>query len=128
MAKYSFTEESLGGYKQHYSESGLMSKLTNMALKAGSKVVWNVLLLYYVLKSPGVSARDRTIIISALGYFILPLDLLPDVIPVVGFSDDLAALAFAIKAVYDNITPAVRAQAEAKMRQWFSSFRPNDYQ
>lgn len=128
MAKYSFTEESLGGYKQHYSESGLMSKLTNMALKAGSKVVWNVLLLYYVLKSPGVSARDRAIIISALGYFILPIDLLPDVIPGVGFTDDLAALAFAIKAVYDNITPFVRAQAEAKMRQWFPSFRPNDYQ
>lgn len=128
MAKYSFTEESLGGYKQHYSESGLMSKLTNMALKAGSKVVWNVLLLYYVLKSPGVSARDRAIIISALGYFILPIDLLPDVIPGVGFTDDLAALAFAIKAVYDNITPVVRSQAEAKMRQWFPSFRPNDYQ
>ena len=105
-----------------------MSKLTNMALKAGSKVVWNVLLLYYVLKSPGVSARDRAIIISALGYFILPIDLLPDVIPGVGFTDDLAALAFAIKAVYDNITPVVRAQAEAKMRQWFPSFRPNDYQ
>ena len=128
MAKSSFTEESLGGYKQHYSESGLMSKLTNMALKAGSKVVWNVLLLYYVLKSPGVSARDRAIIISALGYFILPIDLLPDVIPGVGFTDDLAALAFAIKAVYDNITPVVRAQAEAKMRQWFPPFRPNDYQ
>ena len=124
MADYNFNEDSLRGYGKHYSDSGLMSKIKNVAKKAGQKVIYYALLAYYVLKDPHTSARDRTIIISALGYFILPIDIVPDFIPVVGFSDDLAALAWALKAVYDNITPEIRYKAQTKLRQWFPSVSP----
>lgn len=56
---------------------------------------------------------------SALGYFILPVDLVPDFIPVVGFTDDLAALIACYVKVSQNVTPEIRSKADVKMREWF---------
>ena len=83
-----------------------------------------VLLLHYVLKSPDVPLEDKAKIYGALGYFILPIDLIPDFIPAVGYSDDVAALAFALHAVWKNVTPEIKEQAQRKLREWFGSFDP----
>ena len=107
-------------YQKNYSESGLWKKIGEVAKKAGSNVIYLALVLYYVLKSPDVSVGNKSIIIGALGYFILPLDLIPDVIPIMGFTDDLAALTLAYKAVKASVTPRVEAQAKQKLSQWFS--------
>lgn len=106
-------------YKRHYSESSFWKKLSSVAVKAGSKVVWAALVLYYELTDPKVSLRDKGIILGALGYFILPLDLIPDFIPALGFTDDLGALLAAYRAVSSNITPEVRAAASEKLASWF---------
>ena len=111
--------ENLEGYKSHYSESKLMDKICKFASAAGQKVVYAALLCFYVLKSDEVPLSEKAKIYGALGYFILPIDLIPDVIPVVGFSDDLAALLFALKSVKDNITPAISRQAKDKLCNWF---------
>ena len=55
-----------------------------------------------------------------MGYFILPLDLLPDLIPVLGFTDDLAAILACIRSVKANITPAIRQKAAQKLADWFT--------
>ena len=92
--------------------------------KAGQKLVYAALLLYYVLKSPVVTKGDKTKIVGALGYFILPLDILPDFIPVVGFTDDLSAILLALHAVWKNITPEIKAMAAAKASELFGEFDP----
>jgi uncharacterized membrane protein YkvA (DUF1232 family) len=86
---------------------------------AGAKVMYAVLLLYYVLQSPTISKADKGKIYGALGYFILPTDLVVDFLPIVGYSDDLAALMIALHAVASNITPEVKTQAKAKLSKWF---------
>lgn len=106
-------------YKKHYSESGLFSKIGNVCRKAGIKAIYYVLLLYYVLIDENTTLKDKSVILGALGYFILPLDLLPDFIPVAGFSDDIAALAACLHTVKANITPAVRKKAVQKLYDWF---------
>ncbi|MBO7641355.1 MAG: DUF1232 domain-containing protein [Bacteroidales bacterium] len=111
--------EDLTKYEKHYSEESLADKIARYAKKAGIKVVYAALLLYYVLKSPLTTKGDRAKIIGALGYFVLPIDLLPDTIPIVGYTDDLAALTWAIYAVAKNITPEIKAQAKAKLAEWF---------
>lgn len=111
--------ENLEGYKSHYSESKLMDKIRKFASSAGQKVVYAALLCFYVLKSDEVPLSEKAKIYGALGYFILPIDLIPDVIPVVGYSDDLTALLFALKSVKDNITPAIIRQAKDKLCVWF---------
>ena len=109
-------------YQEHYDEKKLGTKLPKVARKAGSKLVYAVLLLYYVLRSKTVSNADKTKIYGALGYFLLPLDILPDFIPLAGYTDDHTAVIWALHTVWKNITPEIKAQAAAKTREWFGDF------
>ena len=109
-------------YQKHYSEQGLRVKLAKVARRAGIKVVYLVLLLFYALRSDKISAKDRTIIFGALGYFILPLDILPDLIPLLGYTDDLGALAIAIGRVAMNIDDDVKSRARTKLGEWFPDY------
>ena len=109
-------------YQEHYDEAKLGSTLPRVARKAGSKLVYSVLLLYYVLRSKTVSNADKAKIYGALGYFLLPLDILPDFLPLAGYTDDLTAVLWALHTVWKNITPEVKAQAAAKTREWFGEF------
>lgn len=112
-------------YENNYSEDRFWDKLSAVAKVAGIKVVYAALLLYYVLKNPMTPRKDRNKILGALGYLILPLDLIPDWIPLAGFTDDLAALTWAIYTVAKCITPEVKDQAAAKCHEWFGDFDPS---
>ncbi len=105
--------------QKHYSEDGLWDKIKNVAKKAGVKVIYLALLLYYTATADTTSTAHKAIIYGALGYFILPLDLIPDAIPVVGFTDDLAALIACAGAVAVSITPALKKQAKEKLKDRF---------
>ena len=109
-------------YQENYSESKLQRKLTSVARWAGAKDVYAVLLLYYVLRNPNVSMADKSKIYGALGYFILPTDLILDFIPLAGYSDDMAAIMWAIHTVRRNITPEIKSQAKEKLGEWFDSY------
>lgn len=118
--------QNIESYQSNYSECGLWKKVKTVAKKAGIKTIYMVLLLHYVLKSPNVSIEDKAKIYGALGYFILPIDLIPDFIPIVGYSDDVAALAYALHAVWKNVTPEIKQQAQQKLRSWFGNYNPNE--
>ncbi len=108
-------------YGKYYSDSSLKQKVLKVAKKAGSRVINPALLLYYVLKSKKVSFADKAKICGALGYFILPLDIIPDFIPLAGYGDDLATLAWAIHTVYENVTPEMKEQAQKQLDEWFDN-------
>ena len=71
------------------------------------------------LKEAIVGGRPA-LILGALGYLILPLDLIVDVIPVFGFTDDIAPLTLAYKALQVSVTPEIEAKAQAKIDELFS--------
>ncbi|MBR3612735.1 MAG: DUF1232 domain-containing protein [Bacteroidaceae bacterium] len=116
--KFDAKDVQLQKYEKHYSEPKLWDKIKNFAKNAGKEVIYNVLLLYYALQSDQVSAKEKAVIIGALGYFILPIDLIPDVIPVVGYSDDLAVLIAVIKLL-TCVDDDVKRQAKEKLAEWF---------
>ena len=63
--------------------------------------------------------KVKAVLIGALAYFVLPTDVIPDVLPVIGYTDDAAVLAAAIKLVASHITPEHREAAQymlARMR------------
>ena len=109
-------------YAKDFSEQGFWDKLGTLIRRAEQSVAYIALLLYYTMKSEEVSIRQKLAITGALGYLILPLDLIPDFIPVVGYADDFAAMAAAYRLVKDSITPSIRAQASAKCNSWFNNF------
>ena len=90
-----------------------------MAQKAGRKAVYYVLVLYYVARDPAVPSGLKLKILGALGYFILPLDFIPDAILGLGFTDDLAALAWALFKIKKFITPEIERKARQRLREWF---------
>jgi uncharacterized membrane protein YkvA (DUF1232 family) len=83
-------------FRKFFTESDFWEKIQKVARKAGIKISYAALLLYYVLRSPATPSSDRMKIIGALGYFILPVDLIPDYLPVL-FPGDFAGDAFALE-------------------------------
>lgn len=113
-------------YDVKYSDHKFWGKLSRVASKAGVKLVYMVLVLYFILKSPDISARDKGLIYGALGYFILPLDLIPDAIPAAGFTDDIAAITALFLTIRCNITPEIDAKAKKKLAKWFPKYTEED--
>ena len=102
-------------HEKDYSEQGFWDKVQNYAAKAGVTLIYKALQLYYVAQSPDCPMKVKAGIYSALGYFILPLDIIPDFTPVVGYSDDLAAIGMAFVLAQAYLTPDVDAQAKERI-------------
>ena len=103
-----------------YSPSRLSSKLLRIAKVAGDKLIVTALTLFHCLQDADTPAWARTIIIGALGYLILPADLLPDILPVVGLTDDWGALAAALGTVTMYIKDPHKQKAREQADRFFS--------
>ena len=79
------------------------------------KALW----LYYAAQQPDTPKWAKTVIYGALAYFVLPVDAVPDAIPLAGFTDDLGALAAALATVAAYVTDEVKRLAADRMREWF---------
>ena len=106
-------------YGKDYSEDGLLDKIKNCIKKAGANLIYDVLQLFYVAQNPNVPMKIRAAMIAPLGYFISPVDLIPDLMPVVGYSDDAAVIAMAIGIAHFYITDEIRQQAQDKLVAFF---------
>jgi len=112
-------EKEMTRSSRHYSDNQFWEKVKKYTKKAGTQAVYTVLLLYYVLQKDTVPMKTKGIIIGALGYFILPLDLIPDFTPVVGYADDLGGLGVALMQVVMYIDQDVKKQAKEKLVDLF---------
>jgi uncharacterized membrane protein YkvA (DUF1232 family) len=72
----------------------------------------DLLAAWICARDPATPRRVRLTLLAALGYFVLPLDALPDVMPLLGFTDDAAVIAAALAAVAGSITPEHRDKAK----------------
>ena len=106
-------------FDKYFNPQAFWAKLKKYAKIIGRETVYYVLLLYYTMKLPQVSWINKAYIAGALGYLIFPLDFIPDAIPIVGYSDDFAAIMMVFNQVKDSITPEVEAKANEKLNDWF---------
>lgn len=113
--------ENYGQYSKFYSEESFWKKLKGFAGKAGIKVVYLALILYYMLVDEFIDLKSKMMIVAALGYFILPFDLIPDLLPIIGFTDDLSVLMLVFSIVKGKINDSHRLKARNTMEQWFRS-------
>lgn len=122
------TREEQEKYSAQFSEKKLEGKLARFAKKASLGTVYYVLLLWEVLKSGNIP--QKLAVTGALGYFISPIDLIPDLIPLTGFADDASVLLLALAAVASAIKPAMKTAAKERLREWFDfkeTDLPEDY-
>lgn len=106
-------------YKDKFTQSGFVEKISHIAKRAGAKLIYIAFILYYVLQDPTVTIKEKALIIGALGYLITPFDVMPDAIPIAGLSDDMAVLIFVLNKVISNVSEDVKAKAYARLSRWF---------
>ena len=106
-------------YSDKFSSKGFVEKISRIAKRAGSKLVYVALVLFYTLQSKEVSLKDKAIIVGALGYLISPLDVIPDAIPIVGLSEDLTVLVYVINKIWVDVPEDVKTKARTKLSEWF---------
>ncbi len=75
-----------------------------------------VVALYFCLLDGKTPVWVKAIAAAALAYFILPIDAVPDLLPLIGLGDDISVLSAALAAVSTNLTAEHRARARAWLR------------
>lgn len=108
-----------------YSDNNFWEKLRDFAVQAGCDVVEKALTLFYAAQRPETPLWAKTVIYSALAYFILPTDAIPDIAPFAGYADDLGTLVAALGTVAMCITPEVKQAARQSVEDWFGEPEAN---
>ena len=93
--------------------------ILKILIKAGRSIAKPALQVLEMAMDPSTPTNVRISLIAALAYLIMPLDLFPDFMPVVGFSDDFVALTAVLSIWSKYMTPAIRIRAEEKLNKLF---------
>ena len=95
-------------------------KIADYAKLVGRTTARPVLLLYYVLRSPETPSSDTILIVAALSYLILPIDLISAKrLPVIGWIDEAFSLVYAYKKVCRYVTPEIESEVDNILERWF---------
>ena len=106
-------------YESEYSDDNFWDKVKAYAKAAGESVLELALKLYYSLQDDDTPNWAKATIIGALGYFISPIDAIPDITPGVGYLDDLGVLSASIAAVAAHIKDEHVEKAKQTLKNWF---------
>jgi uncharacterized membrane protein YkvA (DUF1232 family) len=93
-----------------YVRRGFWAKVRRAA--AALPFVEDLLTAYYCAFDRATPRHVQAALLGALAYFVLPFDIIPDMLPVLGYTDDAAVLATALKLVASHIRPEHRAAAK----------------
>ncbi|MGI9400737.1 MAG: YkvA family protein [Rhizobiaceae bacterium] len=112
-------KKSGSGSKANADERKVRTKFWKTFRKAANHIPFSEDLVasYYCALDPQTPHRTKMVLFSALAYFVLPLDWIPDFIMGVGFTDDIAVLTAAIAAIRSSITPAHYDAARASLAE-----------
>ena len=108
---------------KNFNDQGYFRKLARYALRLGRPVVEQLYALYYMLRSDATPMRSKMVIVGALLYFVSPIDLIPDILGPLGFSDDLAVVAMVFKQVKAHLTDDIRSKAATATAQLMQRLR-----
>ena len=114
-----FSDIEVENYVDDYSEEGLWSKIKENAASIGISLIYKALQLYYVAQSPKCPMKIKAGIYGALGYLISPFDFIPDFAPIIGYTDDAAAIGIALLLAQMYIDDDIKAQVRGKIKEIF---------
>ena len=106
-------------FEAEFSDGGFWAKTKKYAKAAGVTVLEPALKLYYSAQDSDTPVWAKTTMYGALGYFISMVDAIPDITPIIGYTDDLGVLIAATAAVTFYIKKEHSEKAKQKLSQWF---------
>jgi uncharacterized membrane protein YkvA (DUF1232 family) len=104
--------------QQEHVRRGFWSKVKRVA--AELPFVEDLLTAYYCAFDRETPREVQAVLVGALAYFVLPFDIIPDMLPVLGYTDDAAVLAAAIRLVAKHIQPQHREAARRALARGLS--------
>ena len=121
--KYYEEEEKI--YDAEVLESSSLNQniIIDILIKAGRTIAKPALEVLEMAIDPCTPAQVRISLMAALAYLIMPFDLFPDFMPLVGFSDDFVALTAVLSIWSKYMTPSIRIRAEKKLNKLFPFFK-----
>ena len=98
----------------------LWEKITDYAKATGRTTTRPILLLYYVLKCPETPSSNKMLIVAALSYLVLPIDLISAKrLPIIGWIDETVSLVYAYKKMCRYVTPEIESEVDNILEHWF---------
>ncbi len=119
-------KEIIRKYKDKFSEGKLWTTLGKAARQIGLKSVYSVLLLFYAYRRKETPVWAKNIVLGTLGYLLTPFDMLPDLTPLIGYTDDIGILSFGLVTIAAYVNNEVRVQARKKLSTWFGTYNEED--
>lgn len=98
--------------------------LRNLLKRSGRLLVRPALEALEMVLEPATPHQARVTVLAALTYLVVPIDLIPDLLPVAGFSDDLVALTALLGLCRNHITPEIKQRAQRRLDRWFPLLNP----
>lgn len=112
----------LDRYRRFFTDANLLGNLGRFARRIGLKSVYTVLLMYFAYRRKETPFWAKNIVIGVLGYLLAPIDFMPDLTPIIGFTDDLGILSFGLVTIAAYINDDVRKKAREKLFKWFPNY------
>jgi uncharacterized membrane protein YkvA (DUF1232 family) len=109
-------------YSKQFSELQLWGNMKHYAKKTGLKAVYTALLLYYAYVRKDTPAWAKNIILGTLGYLLSPIDAIPDLSPIIGYTDDIGVLSFGLVTIAAYVNDEVRQKARKRLSKWFKDY------
>lgn len=114
-------KEQIEKYRDQFSETRFVQTIQKYARRLGQGTVYTSLLLFYAYKRKDTPGWAKRIVLGALGYLLLPLDAVPDLSPLIGFTDDIGVLSFGLVTIAGYINTETRQQARRQIEDWFGA-------
>ena len=106
-------------YARRFSPESFFEKSKRVGKVVGRETLEKAFSLYYAMRDADTPGWAKTTNLAALGYFIVPLDAIVDVLPGAGYADDLGVIIFALGTVAAHVKPAHLEQARKRVAAWF---------
>ena len=115
-------EKNLEDYQKNFSVKGLWKKLKASSKKLGIKVVYTILLLFFAYSRDETPRWAKSVVIGSIGYFLSPIDAVPDLTPFLGYTDDIGVLSFGLVTIAAYINEEVKNKAKRQLGSLFGHF------
>ncbi|MGI6370296.1 MAG: DUF1232 domain-containing protein [Ignavibacteria bacterium] len=112
-------KENISKYSVHYSNDSFWNKIAKHYKSIGKQLLESAVCLYYAFRDHDTPKWAKRVIVATLGYLIFPIDLMPDFIPAIGYSDDLLAVLSALAAISLHVKDEHKDRAKEKVESLF---------
>lgn len=117
-----FEEQITSHSEQPIHPKSLWNKTGRYAKQVGMQAIYSVLLLYHAFRRKETPAWAKRIITGILAYFVSPIDLIPDLTPFIGFTDDIGLIGFGLVMIASYVNDDVRKKSREQLKKWFGDY------